>query len=1021
MSLNHLHSAYLILAILAAVIAVGVLLYLFGIIDWVLDLFANVVKGAVTAGFHVWESLLSWGDWRAVGALVVGTLLLGFLAHWVEADLFAVFLAVLLLALGLVTCLAYMYLSFERYEVARGYKAIHSPLMGQALAADLARYGEKVGAMLLVVSAIGTILGFAQLNYALYESFGESWYRFKNPDERAVFLDFLTYTLLNLLRVVDVLDLAAVYTEVTMNIILPAYWPARVMLIGFKSFFTLLLLQQVFASVRDGRLLAETVTDFWSPHAPIHERARSALPQFGPSALRAIIDSLQSLGPLTKEQRDQIPVIIGTMGPVAIPELLRHAGSEHEPTRGIVAKSLGTLGTPDAVAALIGLSADPSEAVRAAAVEGIGTVAGHIGRSKTRPVGELKSCRGRWRVARLLRGMRLPNRFTSMAEPVPQLRHAELVPACVAALRKALKDDSALVRSDAVTALGKIGEPAVAAAMELASVLGTDSDEVQKRAAISLGQVRAEAALIVPSLLAALQHANPEVRAAAANSLGEFGPAAADAVSTLVLLLQDREEAVRKAAAQAVKRIGVVCEASTQLLVDGLASSDNVVRAQTAEALGVIGDKAEAAAAGLVHALKDQNDAVRGKAAEALGKMGEGVADLAVPGLVRLLRDEDNWVRAIAAEALGQMGEAAEDAAPALLKSLVHPNPVVRANAADALGKLKSERARTALESACRDEDPSVRARALGAIEELGPAPSSTVVVIECLIDPDPQVRATAVDTIGNWPGIIVAPEVFRGLIDDANDEVAARAIRFAPQLSTVDAVLPALRGRLHSPPNPMVQTAAALALGKLGPPAADAEPELAVAAREGDSELRLAAMRALAQIQSPGAAGVFATGLLDPDAQVRKLASAGLMMVTALPDEAIPAVVDSLRDPDEQVRANAAHLLSLLDPVPAQAIPDLIEAVQTGGDGLRLNAATALRHVESATARDALRGLLADPNARVRLVAAGSLAAETPDDPDVRAALAASLQDSNPKVQASAAELIQTLGLNMAEPLPVT
>src|SRR5205823_2539670 len=97
---------------------------------------------------------------------------------------------------------------------------------------------------------------------------------------------------------------------------------------------------------------------------------------------------------------------------------------------------------------------------------------------------------------------------------------------------------------------------------------------------------------------------------------------------------------------------------------------------------------------------------------------------------------------------------------------------------------------------------------------------------------------------------------------------------RFAPQLSTVEAVLPALRGRLQGAPNSLVQTAAAQALGKLGPAAAAAEPELATAAREGDAELRLAAMRALAQIQSPGAAGVFAEGLRDPDAQVRKLAS---------------------------------------------------------------------------------------------------------------------------------------------------
>src|SRR5207302_10160015 len=114
-----------------------------------------------------------------------------------------------------------------------------------------------------------------------------------------------------------------------------------------------------------------------------------------------------------------------------------------------------------------------------------------------------------------------------------------------------------------------------------------------------------------------------------------------------------------------------------------------------------------------------------------------------------------------------------------------------------------------------------------------------------------------------------------------------------------------------------------------------------------------------------------FAAGWRDPDPQVRKVASAGLMKVTAIPDDAVPAVVEALRDPDEQVRANAAHLLSLLDPVPADAVPDLVEAAGSPSDGLRLNAATALRRVETAEAKDALRGLLADPNPRVRLVAA--------------------------------------------------
>ena len=39
-------------------------------------------------------------------------------------------------------------------------------------------------------------------------------------------------------------------------------WPASALLALFKVFFTLVLLQQIFASLRQGKLLAEMITDF---------------------------------------------------------------------------------------------------------------------------------------------------------------------------------------------------------------------------------------------------------------------------------------------------------------------------------------------------------------------------------------------------------------------------------------------------------------------------------------------------------------------------------------------------------------------------------------------------------------------------------------------------------------------------------------------------------------------------------------------------------------------------------------
>ena len=139
-----------------------------------------------------------------------------------------------------------------------------------------------------------------------------------------------------------------------------AAWPASTLLAGFKAFFTLVLLQQLFASLRQGKLLAETITDFWSPHEPIHERARNALPQYGALAIGPLLLSLRSVPSLTKEQRDQLPLILATIGPSTIPALLRHLHDPHEHVRAIAAAALGHLHALDTVPLLVALARTPA-------------------------------------------------------------------------------------------------------------------------------------------------------------------------------------------------------------------------------------------------------------------------------------------------------------------------------------------------------------------------------------------------------------------------------------------------------------------------------------------------------------------------------------------------------------------------------------------------------------------------------------------------------------------------------------
>ena len=73
--------------------------------------------------------------------------------------------------------------------------------------------------------------------------------------------------------------------------------------------------------------------------------------------------------------------------------------------------------------------------------------------------------------------------------------------------------------------------------------------------------------------------------------------------------------------------------------------------------------------------------------------------------------------------------------------------------------------------------------------------------------------------------------------------------------------------------------------------------------------------MRAIAMIQPPETAQAFIAGLKDASGDIRIVASAGWMKAAAIPEEAVPALVEALRDPEVQVRANAAHALARLEP----------------------------------------------------------------------------------------------------------
>ncbi len=1004
--LEQADTSYLLLVTLAGIILAAGILYKTGLLGWALRAIGLVVRECIQNGFLLWERLLAWASWPRFLALVFGFLVMGGMAGGPRPEL-RVLCGLVPLFMGVITCLAYMFIDLERNEVERGHKAIHNPLKGQVLAMNVERYGEQVRIPLLISATVALIGGFALLNQGLFETIGRAWYKIADERREPIYVDFLAYALTKILGIVDVMDLFKSHHILGAAFVRQAAWPAGALLAAFKGFFTLVLLHQIFASLRQGKLLAETITDFWSPHEPIHERARNALPVYGALAINPLLGSLRLVPSLTREQRDQLPLILETIGPAIIPALVRHLHDAHEYVRAVAAAALGQLRALEAVPLLAELVRDPSEVVRQSVVEAMGVLGspGQGSAHNRRGLGRSRGRRGRailWFSVGRKHGTAIPRR-----DPI------ELA---VTTLQSALADDSAAVRTHAALALGRIGLPAAALAPELIVMLKESDETIRCQVAHALGQVGGEVGATLAALVELLNDDSSPVKEAAAGALGAMKKAAAPAIPALVPLLQDSQQSVRTAAAEALARVGPLTQVATDALVEGLSSPDNLVRAHTAEALGTIGASAAEAAPALVEAMADGNDRVRAKAVQALGKIGESAAEAAVPSLMRALRDQDNGVCALAAEALGQMGASADGAIPSLVRSLRHQSPEVRRAAACALGKVGETAvgARLALETAARDEDGGVRSQAIRALGAIGGStPASARTLQAWLQDPDPMVRAAGVESLGqsSEPSEAMLSTLML-MLDDANNQVKVEVTKVLPNLAgATPAVIDGLCRRLLDDDSDWVQVYAAMALGKLGHAAGAAGGPLLHAARNGVVSVREQAMRAIAKIQPPETAEAFAAGLKDVCGDVRMVASAGWMNATAISEQAIPALIEALCDPEIQVRANCAHALARLDAIPAAAIPLLIECTADANDGLRMNAAMALRLAPAAAVLNVMQRLVADPNSRVRLIAAGSLLAAESGNTDASVVLLEALEDPAPRVREAAMELIGSLG----------
>ena len=212
---------------------------------------------------------------------------------------------------------------------------------------------------------------------------------------------------------------------------------------------------------------------------------------------------------------------------------------------------------------------------------------------------------------------------------------------------------------------------------------------------------------------------------------------------------------------------------------------------------------------------------VRATSAHLLGALG---GPGALPRLVLLLADRDDEVRAVAVRALGRLGDPA--AAVALVSALVGSGRPLPHHAVMASLRRIGPAASTALRAYADHPDGLVRARVAEAMGLVGAVRAAPTLVAMLTGDASDEVRLRAARALGalGVPGAVDALLA----ATDAREPTALRATA-AQALGALGsrAAVPVLRGLVADPQHWVAHTAA-VALADVGPPGTSALQELA-------------------------------------------------------------------------------------------------------------------------------------------------------------------------------------------------
>lgn len=368
------------------------------------------------------------------------------------------------------------------------------------------------------------------------------------------------------------------------------------------------------------------------------------------------------------------------------------------------------------------------------------------------------------------------------------------------------------------------------------------------------------------------------------------------------------------------------------------------------------------------------------------GCLGKNPVEARVDKLVNNLGDKDMNVSYPSYEALCEIGEPAVDP---LVKALKDDNPSVRSYAAGALGMIGDPKATDPLIEALKDKDPGVRIAAARALGDLK-AQKAVEPLIEALKDQDPEVRMYVASSLG----ILESQNAVEPLIEllkDENETVVYSAVISLGQLKDPRATEPicevmsryanghpgtALTVSYTNPGNPDLSGSpdvlgvAITALGEIGDPRA-IDTLLGLLA---DKEIGPSVANTLGSFKSEYVFGKI-TKLLDSKNTVTRT-NAVAVFEYIQDSAAVPYLIKMLDDPAPEVRRETAFALGFFKgpEETAQTEEPLINTLGDSNPEVQEAAARSLGIIGSKKAVPSLEGLLGSKNQKLQIVAIDAL-----------------------------------------------